>query len=145
VFCPSDWSDPATQQEVLGPVPAVLTCSDLEATLGIIKYRPKPRATYILSKDQSAMDIVLTGISFGGGCINQASLHCRIDSFPFDGVGRSRIGKITARRGSTHGSVPFHPMQVRTLPGIQAFSYVMARLRIQIGLRQDMTYERDSC
>lgn len=99
VLFPSDWSDPAMQQEVFGPVLPVLIYSDLAATLDIIKRRPKPLAAYIFSKDQATIDQILGGISFGGGCINQTNLHCWIDNLPFGGVGNSGMGKYYGKAG----------------------------------------------
>jgi aldehyde dehydrogenase (NAD+) len=99
ILYPSEWSDPALQQEVFGPVLPVLVYSDLKATIDIIKRKPKPLAAYIFSKDQGTIDQVLASLSFGGGCINQTNLHCWIDSLPFGGVGNSGIGKYYGKAG----------------------------------------------
>ncbi|MDZ5454576.1 aldehyde dehydrogenase family protein [Labrys sp. ZIDIC5] len=99
ILYPSEWSDPALQQEVFGPVLPVLVYSDLKATIDIIKRKPKPLAAYIFSKDQGTIDLVLASLSFGGGCINQTNLHCWIDSLPFGGVGNSGIGKYYGKAG----------------------------------------------
>jgi aldehyde dehydrogenase (NAD+) len=99
VLYPSDWGDPALQQEVFGPVLPVLSYRDLKATIDIIKRKPKPLAAYIFSKDRVTVDYVLGSLSFGGGCINQTNLHCWIDSLPFGGVGNSGIGKYYGKAG----------------------------------------------
>lgn len=99
VLYPSDWTDPAMQQEVFGPVLPVLVYSDLPATLNIIKRQPKPLSAYIFSKDQAVIDAVQGSLSFGGGCINQTNLHCWIDSLPFGGVGNSGMGKYYGKAG----------------------------------------------
>lgn len=99
VLYPSDWNDPALQQEVFGPVLPVLSYRDLKATLDTIKRRPKPLAAYIFSKDQQTIDDVLGSLSFGGGCVNQTNLHCWIDSLPFGGVGNSGMGKYYGKAG----------------------------------------------
>lgn len=99
VLYPSDWGDPAMQQEVFGPVLPVLVYSNLDATLGRIKRMPKSLAAYIFSKDQAVIDKVLGSLSFGGGCINQTNLHCWIDSLPFGGVGNSGMGKYYGKAG----------------------------------------------
>jgi aldehyde dehydrogenase (NAD+) len=99
VLYPSDWNDPALQQEVFGPVLPVLPYRDLKATLDIIKRRPKPLAAYVFSKDRQTIDDVLGSLSFGGGCVNQTNLHCWIDSLPFGGVGNSGMGKYYGKAG----------------------------------------------
>lgn len=99
VLYPSDWTDPALQQEVFGPVLPVLAYSDLKATIDIIKRKPKPLAAYVFSKDQATIDTVLGSLSFGGGCVNQTNLHCWIDSLPFGGVGNSGMGKYYGKAG----------------------------------------------
>lgn len=99
ILYPSEWSDPALQQEVFGPVLPVLVYSDLKATIDIIKRKPKPLAAYIFSKERRTIDLVLARLSFGGGCINQTNLHCWIDSLPFGGVGNSGMGKYYGKAG----------------------------------------------
>lgn len=99
VLYPSDWSDPALQQEVFGPVLPVLPYADLRQVVDTIKRKPKPLAAYVFSKDQAVIEHVLASLSFGGGCVNQANLHCWIDSLPFGGVGNSGMGKYYGKAG----------------------------------------------
>jgi aldehyde dehydrogenase (NAD+) len=99
VLYPSDWSDPAMQQEVFGPVLPVLRYQDLRALIDILKRKPKSLAAYVFSKNQQAIDCVLGSLSFGGGCVNQTNLHCWIDSLPFGGVGASGMGKYYGKAG----------------------------------------------
>lgn len=99
VLFPSDWNDPALQQEVFGPVLPVIAYDDLGALLKVLKRKPKPLAAYIFSGDEQAIAQVLGSLSFGGGCVNQTNLHCWIDSLPFGGVGNSGIGKYYGKAG----------------------------------------------
>lgn len=99
VLYPSDWGDPAMQQEVFGPVLPVLRYTDLRATIDILKRKPKSLAAYVFSKNQQAIDFILGSLSFGGGCVNQTNLHCWIDSLPFGGVGASGMGKYYGKAG----------------------------------------------
>ncbi|WP_175717689.1 aldehyde dehydrogenase family protein [Burkholderia anthina] len=69
------------------------------ASFGIVKRKSKPFACSVFSKRQASIDCVLNGLSFGGGCVNQANLHCWIDSFPFGGVGNSGMGKHYGKAG----------------------------------------------
>ncbi|MBN8885564.1 MAG: aldehyde dehydrogenase family protein [Rudaea sp.] len=99
VLYPSEWSDPALQQEVFGPVLPVMAYRDLKDIVGIIKRKPKSLAAYVFSKNQANIDYVLGSLSFGGGCVNQTNLHCWIDSLPFGGVGYSGMGKYYGKAG----------------------------------------------
>lgn len=99
ILYPSDWDDPALQQEVFGPVLPVMPYRDLRNVVDVIKRKPKSLAAYIFSKDQQSIDYVIGSVSFGGGCVNQANLHCWIDSLPFGGVGYSGMGKYYGRAG----------------------------------------------
>ncbi|MGX9719080.1 aldehyde dehydrogenase family protein [Stenotrophomonas acidaminiphila] len=99
VLYPSAWDDPAMQQEIFGPVLPVLPFDDLRELVRIIKRRPRPLAAYVFSTDKAAVDYVLGSVSFGGGCVNQANLHCWIDSLPFGGVGCSGMGKYYGKAG----------------------------------------------
>ncbi|MBR7779399.1 aldehyde dehydrogenase family protein [Undibacterium sp. BYS50W] len=87
------------QQEIFGPVLPVLPYDDLAEVVHIIKRKPKSLAAYIFSKDQAAIDLFLSGVSFGGGSVNQTNLHCWIDSLPFGGVGYSGMGKYYGKAG----------------------------------------------
>ncbi|CAM4045294.1 aldehyde dehydrogenase family protein [Tsukamurella strandjordii] len=99
VLYPSDWDDPALQQEVFGPVLPVLRYSDLDEVITRIRSLPRPLAAYFFSTDQPTVDRLMTSLSFGGGCINQTNLHCWIDALPFGGVGNSGMGKYYGRTG----------------------------------------------
>lgn len=96
---PSDWSDPAMQQEVFGPVLPILRYDNLEGLIGTLKTRDKPLAAYIFSRDKVSIERFLHSISFGGGCVNLTNLHCWIGSLPFGGVGTSGMGKYYGKAG----------------------------------------------
>ena len=99
VLYPSSWDDPALQQEIFGPVLPVLKFNKLENVIDTIKTKPKPLAAYIFSKDESAISLFLSSLSFGGGCVNQTNIHSLIESLPFGGVGLSGIGKYYGKAG----------------------------------------------
>jgi aldehyde dehydrogenase (NAD+) len=63
VLYPSDWGDPAMQQEVFGPVLPMLRYTDLRATVDIVKRKPKSLAAYVFSNKQQAIDYVLGSLS----------------------------------------------------------------------------------
>ena len=93
VLYPSDWEDPAVQQEIFGPVLPVLDYDNLTDMLGEVSARPKPLAAYLFSTNQDNIDLFINTISFGGGCISQTNIHSWIDGLPFGGVGLSGMGR----------------------------------------------------
>ena len=96
---PSDWSDPAMQQEVFGPVLPILHYDDISTLIETLKTRDKPLAAYIFSRDEANIERFLYSLSFGGGCVNLTNLHCWIGSLPFGGVGSSGMGKYYGKAG----------------------------------------------
>ncbi|WP_226916916.1 aldehyde dehydrogenase family protein [Halomonas sp. FME65] len=96
---PSDWSDPAMQQEVFGPVLPILRYGDMATLIEMLKTRDKPLAAYIFSRDEATIEHFLQSVSFGGGCVNLTNLHCWVGSLPFGGVGNSGIGKYYGKTG----------------------------------------------
>lgn len=99
VLYPADWSDPAMQEEVFGPVLSVLRYDDLEDVIASIVAKPKPLACYIFSEDSDVIDTIIHSVPFGGGCVNQTNLHCWVDNLPFGGVGNSGLGKYYGKDG----------------------------------------------
>ncbi|MGB7998430.1 MAG: aldehyde dehydrogenase family protein [Photobacterium halotolerans] len=96
---PSDWADPAMQQEVFGPVLPILRYDHLQALVTRLKTMDKPLAAYLFSQNQTAIQYVLNAFSFGGGCVNLTNLHCWIGALPFGGVGTSGMGKYYGKAG----------------------------------------------
>ena len=99
ILYPSEWDDPALQQEIFGPVLPVLRYSELDQLIRTIKNKPKPLAAYVFSKRQETIDFILHSLSFGGGCVNQTNIHSWIHSLPFGGVGLSGMGKYYGQAG----------------------------------------------
>ena len=91
--------DKIMQDEIFGPVLPVLTYTDLDATIAIIKDRPKPLALYLFTADDTIKEKVLSEISFGGGCVNDAVMHISNSGLPFGGVGDSGIGNYHGEDG----------------------------------------------
>jgi aldehyde dehydrogenase (NAD+) len=99
ILYPSDWTDPALQQEVFGPVLPVLRYAELDGVIASIQTKERPLAAYIFTEDDRVRDEVIARLSFGGGCVNQTNIHCWVDSLPFGGVGHSGLGKYYGKRG----------------------------------------------
>ncbi len=96
---PAEWTDKIMDGEIFGPVLPILIYRDIKEAVQIIKTRPKGLAAYIFSRNQATIDYILNSISFGGGCINQANIHCWMETMPFGGVGTSGIGRYYGKYG----------------------------------------------
>jgi aldehyde dehydrogenase (NAD+) len=102
------------QEEIFGPVLPILAFTDLADVIAHINADPKPLALYVFSKDNAAIERVLSQTSAGGSCVNMTVLHFSHANLPFGGVNNSGIG-------SSHG-----------LFGFKAFSHERAVLREQM-------------
>ena len=78
--------------EIFGPILPVLsyeTTDDLETVIS--KY-DKPLAFYVFTGKNSFAKQLIQKYSFGGGTINDTTVHFANDNLPFGGVGESGIG-----------------------------------------------------
>ena len=99
ILYPVVWTDRVMQSEIFGPLLPVLRYSNVHEAITQIKSRPKPLAGYIFSRDQSTINEFVSGLSFGGGAVNQTNVHVYLDSIPFGGVGESGIGSGNGKYG----------------------------------------------
>ncbi len=93
------WSDAVMQEEIFGPVLPILPYDDLDEVISIIKSHERPLALYLFSEDEPTKQKVLGGVSFGGGCVNDAVIHISNGALPFGGVGASGIGSYHGEAG----------------------------------------------
>jgi len=99
ILYPVSWSDKVMEDEIFGPILPILTYSDLGKLLAKIKSLPKPLAGYVFSRNQQAIDRVLSSLSFGGGAVNQTNVFLFIETMPYGGVGSSGIGNYYGKYG----------------------------------------------
>jgi aldehyde dehydrogenase (NAD+) len=99
------------REEIFGPLLPILPYTDLTDPISHINASPKPLALYIFSKDDQAVERILTQTSAGGTAINTTVLHFSHPNLPFGGVNNSGIG-------AAHG-----------VYGFRAFSHERAVLR----------------
>jgi aldehyde dehydrogenase (NAD+) len=116
------WDDKVMQEEIFGPILPVMVYEDLDEVIVRIKDRAKPLALYLFTQDQDIKDKVLSEVSFGGGCINDAVMHISNGALPFGGVGDSGIGNY-------HGE-----------PGFKAFSHYKSVLDKELTPDPDVKY-----
>lgn len=92
IFPDAALTDPVMQEEIFGPILPVLCYQTAEQMLEIVRSFQKPLALYLFTKDKEIEDIVLKGLSFGGGCINDVVMHLANHHLPFGGAGGSGMG-----------------------------------------------------
>jgi len=79
-------------EEIFGPVLPIITFSSFEEAKAIIERNPNPLAFYIFTESKEKEKQWIEKISFGGGCVNNASWHLTNFNLPFGGRGNSGIG-----------------------------------------------------
>jgi aldehyde dehydrogenase (NAD+) len=80
------------KEEVFGPVLPVLSFNTFEEAKNIIEQNANPLAFYVFTESSEKEKQWLEKISFGGGCVNNASWHLTNFNLPFGGRGNSGIG-----------------------------------------------------
>ena len=93
------FDDEIMEEEIFGPILAVIEYDDLDDMIAQIKARPKPLACYVFSNDKTITNKILSQISFGGGAVNDALMHISNNNLPFGGVGESGIGSYRGKFG----------------------------------------------
>ncbi len=93
------FEDSVMKDEIFGPILPVLTFSDIDDTIKVIKTFPKPLSCYVFTKNKFLKNKILTEISFGGGAINDALMHFSEQRLPFGGVGNSGMGSYHGKYG----------------------------------------------
>lgn len=90
-------SDKIMQEEIFGPVLPILPFREKEEALKIIEANKNPLAFYVFTSGSKKEKEWINSVAFGGGCVNNASLHLTNDALPFGGRGTSGIGNYHGR------------------------------------------------
>lgn len=80
------------QEEIFGPILPILSFNSFEEAKAIIERNANPLAFYIFTESREKEKQWIEKISFGGGCVNNASWHLTNFNLPFGGRGNSGIG-----------------------------------------------------
>jgi aldehyde dehydrogenase (NAD+) len=80
------------KEEIFGPILPVISYSDTEEAINIIKNNPNPLSLYYFGNNSSSEKAFVESINFGGGCINNTLVHLANADLPFGGVGNSGVG-----------------------------------------------------
>lgn len=91
------WQDDVMQEEIFGPILPVLSYSDIDTVIKVVKDRPRPLSLYLFTEDKDLQEKIEDQISFGGGCINDTISHVSSPKLPFGGTGTSGIGSYHGR------------------------------------------------
>lgn len=90
---------PVMGEEIFGPILPVITYEKFDEIYALIDHNPTPLALYLFSNDKKRQKEVLSRISFGGGCINDAIVHVATTHMAFGGVGESGMGGYHGKSG----------------------------------------------
>lgn len=93
------FEDKVMQEEIFGPVLAVITFTDLDEAISKVKTLSKPLSCYVFSNNSLVKKKVMEEISFGCGGVNEAVMQITNPNLPFGGVGPSGIGKYHGEAG----------------------------------------------
>ena len=91
---------PIMLHEIFGPVLPIISYSDLQEVIDLIRSKEKPLGLYIYSKNKKNINRILESTRAGGTCINNNALQFFHHNLPFGGSNNSGIGK-------THGKFGF--------------------------------------
>ena len=80
------------RDEIFGPVLPVISFNTADEAKNIISRNPNPLAFYVFTSSKKKEKEWLESVSFGGGCINNASWHLTNHNLPFGGRGFSGTG-----------------------------------------------------
>ncbi len=90
--------DPIMQEEIFGPILPVIPFDFAEEAREIIDRNPNPLAFYLFSEDREAINY-WKQLPFGGGAINNATIHLANPDLPFGGIGNSGMGNYHGKFG----------------------------------------------
>jgi aldehyde dehydrogenase (NAD+) len=113
---------PVMNEEIFGPILPVIPFRTADEAKAIIDSHPDPLAFYIFTSSKSREKFWLNSVSFGGGCVNNASWHLTNHHLPFGGRGFSGTG-------SYHGKFSF-----------DAFSHKKAIMKTPTWFDPDIKY-----
>jgi len=80
------------QEEIFGPLLPVISFTEQQEALKIIAAHKNPLAFYVFTSNAKKEKYWIDAVAFGGGCVNNASLHLTNHQLPFGGRGNSGIG-----------------------------------------------------
>jgi aldehyde dehydrogenase (NAD+) len=92
-----DPASPVMQEEIFGPILAVVEVADLEAAIAFINDRDKPLALYAFTTSEDTKSRLVNETSSGGVAWGQPVMQLLMPGLPFGGVGESGMGRYHGR------------------------------------------------
>lgn len=86
------------KSEIFGPILPIISYEDEKTINSIISKYDKPLAFYVFTSNNSFAQKLIQHFSFGGGTINDTTVHFANHRLPFGGVGESGIGSYHGKR-----------------------------------------------
>jgi aldehyde dehydrogenase (NAD+) len=106
--------DKVMQEEVFGPLLPVLSYSNLEELVKLLKLQPTPLVLYIFTRKKHLAEKIMKEVASGGGMINEVIMLFINMNAPFGGLGASGMGSYHGRAGfndfSHHKTIMVKPM-----------------------------------
>ncbi len=90
---------PLMDEEIFGPILPVHTFKTTGQVIDYILENENPLCFYLFSSDDELQTRLIDTIPFGGGCINDTTVHAFNFNLPFGGTGQSGIGKYHGKFG----------------------------------------------
>jgi aldehyde dehydrogenase (NAD+) len=87
------------REEIFGPVLPVITVDEMHEAIKFVADRPKPLALYLFTKSKVLERAVLTRLSAGSVCVNDAVIFMVSPELPFGGIGNSGMGRYSGWYG----------------------------------------------
>lgn len=92
-----DPASPVMQEEIFGPILAVVEVGDLDAAIAFINERDKPLALYAFTTSEATKSRLVKETSSGGVAWGQPVMQLLMPGLPFGGVGESGMGRYHGR------------------------------------------------
>jgi aldehyde dehydrogenase (NAD+) len=92
-----DPASPVMQEEIFGPILAVVEVEDLDAAIAFINERDKPLALYAFTESEATKSRLVNETSSGGVAWGQPVMQLLMTGLPFGGVGESGMGRYHGR------------------------------------------------
>ncbi len=87
------------QEEIFGPVLAVLSYSTFDEAIEYINHAPNPLVIYYFGEDKMEIQALKTNTLSGALSINDTMIHSMMNDLPFGGVGHSGMGCYHGQEG----------------------------------------------
>lgn len=87
------------QDEIFGPLLAVMPYDNVHDALAFINRRERPLALYLFTNNSDTQDLVVKNTLSGGVCLNDCMYHVAQHDMPFGGVGNSGMGHYHGKEG----------------------------------------------